>query len=123
MDILFNNVNSLPQQVEENRENIEYLMGLTGGGDLFRSDEILMSSGWQQSGNEWIYTLDQPYVTEYSMVYVAFNDSVDKCDEFNKLYKVISGDNAIKLHARSKPNVNITITMWWGQTEDTDTNT
>ena len=123
MDIFYNNVNNLPQQVEENRENIAYLMGLAGGGDLLRSDEILISSGWQQSSNEWLYSLDQPYVTQYSMVYVAFNDTVDKCDDFNKLYKVITADNLIKLHARSKPNVNLTITVWWGQMEDTDPNT
>jgi hypothetical protein len=26
------------------------------------------------------------------------------------------------LHARSKPNVNLTITVWWGQMEDTESN-
>lgn len=123
MDIFYNNVNSLPQQVEENRENIDYLMGLAGGGDMMRSDEIIMSSGWQQNGDVWLYSITQPYVTRYSMVYVAFNDNPSKCDEFNKIYKTNSKDNAIELYAQDKPNVDLTVTMWWGQMEDTEPNT
>ena len=119
MDIFYNNVNSLPQQVEENRENIELLFGMAAVDNISRTNELLLSSAWQQEGDKYTIEIVEPYMTEYSLVYIAFNDSPDKLDEFRKIYMVEGLTEKFKLYALEKPNVNITVTVWYTNKEET----
>lgn len=114
MDIYYNNRLSLPEQVENNRENIEILFGSLHNGEIVKSAEILLKNVWSPVETRWKQTVSIPRVTENTFTVTvcdAISDGV--LDAFNSIIQSNSIENGVEFYAKSKPEVDIVITVWY----------
>lgn len=114
MDVYYNNRLSLPEQVENNRENIEILFGSLQNGEIVKSNEILLKNGWTVVEDRWKQTVSIPRVTENTFtVTVCDAMSEDVLDSFSDIIQSNSIDNGVEFYAKAKPEVDIIITVWY----------
>lgn len=114
MDIYYNNRLSLPEQVENNRENIEILFGSLQNGEIVKSNEILLKNAWTAVADRWKQTVSIPRVTENTFTVTvcdAMNATV--LDAFSDIIQSNSIENGVEFFAKSKPDVDIIITVWY----------
>lgn len=114
MEFMFNKWNSLPQQVEENKENISLLMNMFADGVLTKTNEVLQKLDWQQNGDYFEQTVSVPYMNEDKFIVVTPGSSeLTTIKEFSKLKSCESLENNVKFKTLEKPNVDIVITIWY----------
>lgn len=119
MDIYYNNRLSLPEQVENNRENIEILFGSLQNGQIVKSNEILLKNGWTAVADRWKQTVSIPRITENTFTVTvcdAMNETV--LDAFSDIIQSNSIENGVEFFAKSKPDVDIIITVWYNIVDD-----
>lgn len=114
MEIYYNNRLSLPEQVENNRENIEILFGSLQNGQIVKSNEILLKNSWNAVEERWKQTVSIPRVTANTFTVTVcdgVNDTV--LDAFSDIVKSNSVENGVEFFAKAKPEVDIVITVWY----------
>lgn len=114
MDIYYNNRLSLPEQVENNRENIEILFGSLQNGEIVKSNEILTKNNWTAVEDRWKQTVSIPRVTENTFT-VTVCDAMSEAvlDAFSDIIQSNSIENGVEFYAKAKPEVDILITVWY----------
>ena len=119
MEFMFNKWNSLPQQVEENKENISALMNLFNDGVLTKSSEVLQKLDWTQNGDYFEQTVSVPYMTsEKFIVVVPGNTALTTIKEFTKLKVCESLENNVKFKVVEKPSIDIVVDVWYNVSVD-----
>lgn len=114
MEFMFNKWNSLPQQVEENKENISLLMHMYADGVLTKSSEVLQRLDWQQNGSYYEQTVSVPHMTSgHFIVVVPGNSELATIREFTKLKSCESLENNVKFKVLEKPSVDIVVDIWY----------
>lgn len=117
MDIYCNNRLSLPEQVENNRENIAILFSSLQNGEIVKSDEILLKNNWIAVNGGWKQTVTMPNITSDTFsvtVCDSRNDTV--LEAFRDIIQSNSIDNGMEFYSKSKPNVDIVISVWYNIT-------
>lgn len=119
MEIYYNNRLSLPEQVENNRENIEILFGSLQNGEIVKSNEILTKNNWNPVEARWKQTVSIPRVTENTFT-VTVCDAMSEAvlDAFSDIIQSNSIENGVEFFAKSKPDVDIIITVWYNIVDD-----
>lgn len=111
---MFNKWNSLPQQVEENKENISLLMGMYADGILAKSSEVLQRLDWQQNGAYYEQTVSVPHMSDKHFIVVVPGDSdLATIRDFSKLKSCESLENNVKFKTIEKPSVDIIVDIWY----------
>ena len=117
MDIYCNNRLSLPEQVENNRENIAILFSSLQNGEIVKSDEILLKNNWVAVNDGWKQTVTIPNITSDTFsvtVCDSRNDTV--LEAFRDIIQSNSIDNGMEFYSKSKPDVDIVISVWYNIT-------
>lgn len=114
MEFMFNKWNSLPQQVEENKDNISLLMHMFSDGVLTKSTEVLQRLDWNQNGDYYEQVVSVPYMTEDKLIIVVpGNSELTTIREFTKLKTCESLENNVKFKTLEKPTVDIVVSVWY----------
>lgn len=117
MDIYCNNRLSLPEQVENNRENIAILFSSIQNGEIVKSNEILLKNNWVEVNDGWKQTVTMPNITSDTFsvtVCDSRNDTV--LEAFRDIIQSNSIDNGMEFYSKSKPGVDIVIAVWYNIT-------
>lgn len=119
MDIYYNNRLSLPEQVENNRENIEILFGSLQNGKIVKSNEILLKNAWNPIEARWKQTVSIPRVKENTFTVTVCDAITDAVlDAFSDIIQSNSIETGVEFFAKSKPDVDIIITVWYNVVDD-----
>lgn len=121
MDIYENDRYSLPEQVENNRQNIAILFSSIQNGTIVKSDEILLQGNWVESNGSWKQTVTMPNITSETFS-VTVCDSRDDTvlDAFRDIIQSNSIENGMEFYAKSRPSVDIVITVWYNIPDSID---
>lgn len=117
MDIYCNNRLSLPEQVENNRENIAILFSSLQNGEIVKSNEILLKNNWVEVNDGWKQTVTMPNITSDTFsvtVCDSRNDTV--LEAFRDIIQSNSIDNGMEFYSKSKPIVDIVVSIWYNIT-------
>lgn len=117
MDIYCNNRLSLPEQVENNRENIAILFSSLQNGEIVKSNEILLKNNWIEVNDGWKQTVTMPNITSDTFsVTVCDSRNETVLEAFRDIIQSNSIDNGMEFYSKSKPSVDIVIAVWYNIT-------
>lgn len=121
MEVYMNNLYSLPQQVENNRENIEILFNSIQNGSIVKSSEILLRGAWTRDGDLWKQTVTIPNMTKDTFTLtVCESKNTHVLYDFMDIVMSNSVENGVEYYANEKPNLDILIGVWYNVNNNID---
>lgn len=117
MNIYCNNRLSLPEQVENNRENIAILFSSLQNGEIVKSDEILLKNNWIEVNGGYKQSVTMPNITSNTFSVTVCDSRDDSVlESFRDIIQSNSIDNGMEFYTKSKPVIDIVISVWYNIT-------